>query len=251
MDRRYIEPRRPMWAVAEISWEDPTGTPYRAPATMEDTSASGACLRVPAPIGIGARLTVRWHREQFRAIARNCRVDGKEFLLGVRRDEAAVKNPAKNQSPIASTGNYITTRDLIAGAQRAPRQAATPTKSAPPAAAPEPVAAPPSNIPSSAHDGPTRASGPSSGHTAAAAPAGRLGNDRPSCPVPPPAPRSEPVSGRAPEPALAQASDRSPQSSAPPSQRRSPSQSPGSSTPQERKVMESKKLFPNFWRRQQ
>jgi hypothetical protein len=31
-----------MWAVAEISWEDPTGMPYHAPATTEDTSASGA-----------------------------------------------------------------------------------------------------------------------------------------------------------------------------------------------------------------
>jgi hypothetical protein len=52
-----------MWAVAEISWEDPTGTPYHFPATMEDTSASGACLRVEAPLGIGSRLTVKWHKE--------------------------------------------------------------------------------------------------------------------------------------------------------------------------------------------
>lgn len=38
------------------------------------------------PISIGARLMVKWHRENFSAVARNCRRDGREFLLGVRRD---------------------------------------------------------------------------------------------------------------------------------------------------------------------
>lgn len=73
-----------MWAVAEVFWQDPTGA-KRAPATLEDTSPSGACLRVKTPITVGAELTVKWHREQFSAIARNCRRDGSEFLWGVRR----------------------------------------------------------------------------------------------------------------------------------------------------------------------
>ena len=84
MDGRNVEPRTVMWAVAEVFWEDLTGT-KRAPATLEDTSPSGACLRVKTPITVGAELTVRWHREQFSAVARNCRRDGSEFLWGVRR----------------------------------------------------------------------------------------------------------------------------------------------------------------------
>jgi hypothetical protein len=89
MDRPEIEPRNTLWAIAEVSWEDPVGTPRREPATLEDTSASGACLRVSHPFGIGARLTVKWQREQFSAIARNCRKDGTHFLLGVKRGPAA------------------------------------------------------------------------------------------------------------------------------------------------------------------
>jgi hypothetical protein len=72
--------------MAEISWEDQSGIPKRLPATLEDTSSSGACLRLKAPIQVGARLVVRWHREQFSAVARNCRRDGREFLLGVKRE---------------------------------------------------------------------------------------------------------------------------------------------------------------------
>ena len=32
MDGRYIEPRKVMWAVAEITWEDDSGTSFRVPA---------------------------------------------------------------------------------------------------------------------------------------------------------------------------------------------------------------------------
>jgi len=86
MDARNIEPRTVLWAVAEISWEDQTGTPYHAPATLEDISVSGACIRVKTPVTVGSKLVVKWQREQFFAVARNCRSDGRDFLLGVRRD---------------------------------------------------------------------------------------------------------------------------------------------------------------------
>src|SRR4029077_2467436 len=86
MDGRYIEPRKVMWAVAEITWGDDGGTSFRVPAILEDTSRSGACIRFKRPVAIGSRLTVKWHREQFSGIARNCRSDGGDFLLGVRRE---------------------------------------------------------------------------------------------------------------------------------------------------------------------
>ena len=88
MDGRDIESRMLMWAVAEISWQDPTGAPCRAPATLEDTSASGACVRLRSPLAVGSVVTIRWHREQFAAVARNCRQDGRDFLVGVRREPA-------------------------------------------------------------------------------------------------------------------------------------------------------------------
>lgn len=77
-----IEPRTFLWAVAEVSWEDSGGI-YKVRGTLEDTSQSGACVRVKRPITIGCRVTIKWHREQFSAIARNCRSDGYDFLLGV------------------------------------------------------------------------------------------------------------------------------------------------------------------------
>ena len=76
-----------MWAVAEVSWEDSGGI-YKVRGTLEDTSQSGACVRVKRPFSIGARITIKWHREQFSAITRNCRSDGYDFLLGVKREPA-------------------------------------------------------------------------------------------------------------------------------------------------------------------
>jgi hypothetical protein len=102
MDGRNIEPRTTIWAVAEVCWEDPAGLPYHAPATLEDTSLSGACIRIKTPITVGSRLTVKWHREHFSAVARNCRRDGRDFLLGVRREPlrgAAETSPLPTISP--------------------------------------------------------------------------------------------------------------------------------------------------------
>jgi hypothetical protein len=112
MDGRYIEPRKVMWAVAEITWEDDSGTSFRLPAVLEDTSMSGACVRLKRPLAVGSRITIKWHREQFPAIARNCRTDGGDYLLGVRREteivsatksvERTVENPAEATDAIAA-----------------------------------------------------------------------------------------------------------------------------------------------------
>jgi hypothetical protein len=97
MNQRMIEPRTVLWARAEVSWQNPAGQWCIARATLEDTSPSGACVRVDRPFEIGSRITVKWHREQFAAIARNCRSDGWEFLLGVQREKAS--------RPIGTAGN--------------------------------------------------------------------------------------------------------------------------------------------------
>ena len=104
MDGREIEPRTVIWAVAEVSWQDQSGKPVHERATLEDTSRSGACIRVKAPVAIGSRLQIKWHREQFSAVARNCRRDGNDFLLGVRKESEKSKprqlNPCVSAEPI-------------------------------------------------------------------------------------------------------------------------------------------------------
>src|ERR1700730_18470787 len=99
MDARNIEPRPVLWAVAEIAWQDQTGAPYHAPATLEDISVSGACIRVKTPVTIGSKLVVKWQREQFFAVARNCRSDGRDFLLGVRHDTSPTEGSPRVLPP--------------------------------------------------------------------------------------------------------------------------------------------------------
>jgi hypothetical protein len=93
-----IEPRTMLWAVAEVSWED-SGEIHKLPATLEDTSSSGACVRVKRAFSVGSKVTIRWHREQFSAVTRNCRSEGRDFLLGVRRDPAGDEMPSASTSP--------------------------------------------------------------------------------------------------------------------------------------------------------
>jgi hypothetical protein len=50
---------------------------------------------------VGSRITIKWHREQFPAIARNCRKDGGDFLLGVWR-EAEIASATKSAKHPAS-----------------------------------------------------------------------------------------------------------------------------------------------------
>ncbi len=124
MDGRDIEPRIVMWAVAEVCWEDDTGKPARVRGTLEDTSRSGACIRVKAPITVGSRLTVKWHREQFAAVARNCRSDGREFLLGVLREPSRIETHPQSRTDRSAEVAKPVTAEL---ANAADKSVAAPT----------------------------------------------------------------------------------------------------------------------------
>ena len=63
-----------------------SGTLRSVTARMENRSAQGACIRIKAKVGVGARVFIRSHREQFSGIAKYCRVEGKEFLVGIQKD---------------------------------------------------------------------------------------------------------------------------------------------------------------------
>src|SRR5579864_8700280 len=216
MDARNIEPRTVLWAVAEISWEDQTGTPYHAPATLEDISVSGACIRVKNSVTVGSKLVVKWQREQFFAVARNRRSDGRDSLLGVRRDTNPQSSPPSKQ--IASHQTAETPR---------PESTGDVTKVLPP-----PPTKSPSN-PAEQEKSTARGSKPELASRSAAT-AGVL--------LPPHAPRLESRSAAsAPHANPGTAGRAEPV-------RSSQSQPQGASPRRERKVMQSRGFFPKFWR---
>src|SRR5271156_552074 len=105
------EPRKAMMAVAKVSWEDGDETVHTAPAKIEDTSPSGACLRLKVPIEAGTKIHVSWCRDDFSGTTRWCRADEGEFVVGMRRDQVARPAPARlspqlnavNPRPMATT----------------------------------------------------------------------------------------------------------------------------------------------------
>jgi hypothetical protein len=195
MNESGVEPRTVMWAVAEVCWEDSAGTPNVLRATIEDTSPSGACIRIQRPIRVGSKLIVKWHREEFSAIARNCRSDGMEYLLGVRRE-----------------ANRIRAEHI----QRAKKNAAG-------AIVPQGTAEPETGVVLESTPVVHAAARADASEVRRSSVVERSEADRKPNPV-----RVTPVQGR---PAQVQEQ--------------------GRSADQERKVMESKTVFPKFWRRQQ
>jgi hypothetical protein len=124
-------------------WGDDRGTSFRVPAVLEDTSRSGACVRLKRPLAVGSRITIKWHREQFPAIARNCRTDGAEFLLGVRRETeivSATKSASHRAAIDANPGRALKDPAEAAHAIAAPAQTLPPAEAAP--AVPKPTPAP-------------------------------------------------------------------------------------------------------------
>jgi hypothetical protein len=81
------EPRMPVMIVVDVSWADQSGTLQTARARMENRSVSGACIRLKPPIQVDTRLRVHWRWEEFTGVARYCRSDGREHVVGILRDK--------------------------------------------------------------------------------------------------------------------------------------------------------------------
>jgi hypothetical protein len=91
------EPRTAAMILVEASWQDQNGTLQTARARMENTSASGACIRLKREIGVGAKLRVYWRWEEFSGVTKYCRKEGTDYRVGIRRDvkkSAIVKKAA-------------------------------------------------------------------------------------------------------------------------------------------------------------
>ncbi|MFZ0201859.1 MAG: hypothetical protein WB523_23170 [Candidatus Sulfotelmatobacter sp.] len=95
------ELRSAVMILVEASWEDESGAVKAIPARMEDRSASGACIRVKTPIGVGEKLRIQWRFDQFSGVTKYCRSDGREFLVGILRDKSSTPDPpAKTEMPL-------------------------------------------------------------------------------------------------------------------------------------------------------
>ena len=113
------EPRTAVMIVVEASWQDEKGILQRERARMENTSISGACIRLRKQIDVGAKLRVQWRWEEFSGVARYCRKDGMDYLVGIQRD--AKKSAAPKKAVVA--GDPALERSVLAPANRAEQPA--------------------------------------------------------------------------------------------------------------------------------
>ena len=99
------ELRTAVIAMVEVSWQERDGSLMDSHARVEDRSPSGACIRVKAPIRVGARVNVKWRWEEYQGIARYCRSDAGEYLLGIQR--VTNSTPPNSLSSIRSRESWV------------------------------------------------------------------------------------------------------------------------------------------------
>jgi len=80
------EPRSAVMILVDAWWEDQSGTLQMARARMENTSTLGACIRLKTRIEVGTKLRIQGRWQEFCGVAKYCRGDGKEFLVGIQRE---------------------------------------------------------------------------------------------------------------------------------------------------------------------
>jgi len=125
MSAAVREFRTPVMTLVEASWQDPSGALQILPARMEDKSLGGACIRVKTPIGVGSKLSIQWRFEQFSGIAKYCRSEGREYLVGIQRDAAkssvssqAVPAEVPPQKSVRSRAPLVSTAKIESLPQR-------------------------------------------------------------------------------------------------------------------------------------
>ena len=91
MSNREPEPRTAVMIMVEATWADQNGTLHKCSATMENTSRSGARIRLRKPIQVGTTLQVQWRWEHFTGTTRCCRSEGRDYLVGVQKDAEPIR----------------------------------------------------------------------------------------------------------------------------------------------------------------
>src|SRR3974390_2673701 len=85
MNAREPEPRTAVMIMVEASWADQNGTLHKCSARMENTSRSGARIRLRKAIAAGTKIQVQWRWEQFTGETRYCRGEGKDYVVEIQK----------------------------------------------------------------------------------------------------------------------------------------------------------------------
>jgi hypothetical protein len=100
MSATMRELRTAVLTLVEASWEDQSGNLQTVAARTEDKSVSGACIRIKTPITVGSKLRIEWRLEQFSGIAKYCRGEGREYLVGIQREMEVEETPLHRRIPV-------------------------------------------------------------------------------------------------------------------------------------------------------
>jgi hypothetical protein len=94
------ELRTPVMIFVEARWHDESGSLQKTRACMQDKSAGGAGLRFKTPVAPGTQLRIQWRFEEFSGIVKYSRPEGRDYLVGVQRENEDV--PRKSRAAISS-----------------------------------------------------------------------------------------------------------------------------------------------------
>jgi len=101
------ELRTAVMIVVEAWWEETGGAWQTASGRMEDKSPGGACIRFKQRIDVGTKIRIQARFENFAGVVRYCRNEGRDFVVGVQRDESLAITPpiaAASRKPDAHGG---------------------------------------------------------------------------------------------------------------------------------------------------
>lgn len=124
MGGERAERRTAIMAVARVAWKDQKGTARELSVKIEDTSRSGACIRISVPISVESKLIVDWRDGRFSGVAKYCRADGDEYSVGIRRDAPEIAAQAKVSTEVTTSAIEQAASESVrdAGSPRANRQ---------------------------------------------------------------------------------------------------------------------------------
>ncbi len=91
------EPRRIIAASVEAMWTDRAGESRVTRGMFEDISASGASIRIAAPIAIGSRVEILWNNVRFLGTVMHAHLDGRDHVLGFKKDPGQEQWPGTNR----------------------------------------------------------------------------------------------------------------------------------------------------------
>lgn len=119
------ELRTPVMIMVDVSWQEHGGVLQKSRGCMEDKSAGGARIRVKTPIAAGSHLKIQWRFEQFAGIAKYCRREGREYVVGIQRQDGSYSTADRGREQVANgeitrseappQGNETTLQTLAVG----------------------------------------------------------------------------------------------------------------------------------------